>query len=488
MSIYGYTYSGFKLIDFNSDNWHDDEWYNWTLLDSMFQASYGDVPLPTVGGTANAITLNYEPNRPLINGLTLVFIPNLSPTGAVTIDVDEQGAKPLLILGNPVAAGDFLAGEPVKAIFDGSVFNTVAPLKKFSQINIIAGPSGAVPNANANDLTISHSDNAGINILTPNSKAGMLGFGDPENNLAGYIKYNHPTDVLSFGRAGADAMTLDNVGMYLPVGRFGMNMTGANDFVILESAANVVRLGSSGAANGITINLTSGLVTIPGNLAVTGTITGAVNATSLTGVTPIANGGTGASTAPNARTALGLGTLSTLNSINNVNWVGTPLAIANGGTGATDAAGARANLGISGTSAQPLDDDLTAIAALTTTPFGRGFLTLANALAGADYIDAVGLTSATFGGGTLNVRFKLPDGTTLMIQGGTGSLGGNSNGTLSFPVAYTVAPICVVSGGANDTGSTGEVHSYGAATTTGIGIVNTTTPSGTYNWIAIGKL
>ena len=103
MSIYGYTFNGFKLIDFNSDNWHTDEWYNWTLLDAMFLAQYGDVPLPVVGGTANDITLNYTPDRPLVNGLTAIFVAAYSPTGAVTINVDGQGAKPLLVLGNPVA-------------------------------------------------------------------------------------------------------------------------------------------------------------------------------------------------------------------------------------------------------------------------------------------------------------------------------------------------------------------------------------------------
>src|SRR6187551_631993 len=102
MSIYGYTYLGFKLIDFNSDNWHDDEWYNWTLLDSYFHSAFGDVPIPVVGGSANAITLDYAPDRALINGLTVVFIPTQSPTGAVTLSVDGQVAKPLLVLGQPV--------------------------------------------------------------------------------------------------------------------------------------------------------------------------------------------------------------------------------------------------------------------------------------------------------------------------------------------------------------------------------------------------
>lgn len=494
MSIAGYTYSGFKLIDFNSDNWHEDDWYNWTLLDSMFQASFGDVPLPVVGGTANAITLDFVPDRPLINGLAVVFIPTASPTGATTIDVDGQGAKPLIILGNPVVAGDFLAGEPVKAIYDGTQFNTVAPLKKFSQINIVAGPSGATPDVNANDLTISNNSNAGINILTPSANYGILGFGDPGNALAGYVKYNHATDILSFGRDGADAVTVDNVGFYLPTGRFGMNVTGANDFIMTESAANVMRLGSSGATNGLNINLTSGLVTALNGLTVTGVLTatsivGTVNVGTVTGVLALANGGTGAATAPLARDNLGLLALATKDKVNDGDWLGTALALVNGGTGATTASQARINLGIvPGTDVQPIDADLTAIAALTTTPYGRGFLTLANAVAALDYVDGVSLVSASFGTNTINLRLGLPDGTTVMIQGGTGTLAGNTLATVTFPVPYSIAPVALVNGGASNVSDTGEVHAHQAATTTGIAIVNSTATTGTYNWIAIGKL
>lgn len=486
MSIYGYTTHGFKLIDFNSDNWHGDEWYNWTLLDGLLTASLGDIPLPVVGGTANDITLDYTPNQTLVNGLSVIFIPTLTPTGPVTLDVDGQGPKPLLVLGLPVAAGDFLAGEPIRAVYDGTNFHTIAPLKKFSQITIVAGPSGATPHPNANDLTISHDENAGINILTPNTKQGILAFGDPQASLASYMKYDHATNILSFGRNSVECLVIDNIGLYLPVGRFGMNVAGANDFVILETSPNVIRLGSSGASNGLSIDLTTGLVTALNGLTVNGTltattITGNVNVSSATGVLPLANGGTGAATAPLARDNLGLGDIAVLDTIGDANYSGAPLTVANGGTGAATAPNALVVLG-----AQPVDADLTAIAALTTTAYGRSLLTLANAAALQDIADAVGLVAATFGTNTVSVRLAISPTQTLLIQGGTGTLGGDALGSVNFPTPYSVAPVALAVGGTGDPSAGDNIHSYGAPTTSTLSVCNTTSVSATYMWIAIG--
>jgi len=490
MSIYGYTYKGFKLIDFNSDNWHGDEWYNWTLLDSLLEATFGDVPLPVVGGTANAITLDYTPDRVLANGLTVVFIPNLSPTGPTTIAVDGQAAKPLLVLGIPVAMGDFLAGEPVKAIYNGTSFNTVAPLKKFSQINIIAGPSGASPHLDANDLVISSNQPAGISILTPNNSTGTIAFGDPENALAGYIQYIHTTDELIFGRNGIAALGIGPTGLRT-LGPIRMDLTGVNDFVIAEDTSpNTVRLGSSATINGLQIDTVSGLTTIhsglnvtgttsiSGNLLVSGTITG-----NLANPLPITQGGTGAATAAAARTNLGLGTIATLNTINNDNWAGADLAIANGGTGASDAATARTNLDV-----QQFDADLAAIAALTTTAFGRSMLTLADAAAARSLTGAVAGITASFAANVLDIRLGFSTGQTMMIQAGIGTLGPDGLGVVTFPTPYSIAPFAMANGGLSVVSDDSDVHNYGTPTVSGMNVINGGGGTATYTWIAIGQL
>lgn len=136
---------------------------------------------------------------------------------------------------------------------------------------------------------------------------------------------------------------------------------------------------------------------------------------------------------------------------------------------------------------QPLDSDLTSIAALTTTAFGRSFLALADAAAGRALISAGQAPAVTFGANTVSLTLATSTGDTLLIQGGSGSIGANSTATISFPTGYSTAPVAIVSGGASDTGREGDVHITAAASTSGIGISNSTDTTCAYTWFAIGK-
>jgi len=142
------------------------------------------------------------------------------------------------------------------------------------------------------------------------------------------------------------------------------------------------------------------------------------------GALPVAAGGTGASTAAGARSALGVDAAGTAAAA-----VAAHEALSDPHPTYTTAAELSAALASYLTTAaaaagyQPLDSDLTAIAALSTTSFGRALLTLADAAAARSSIgvDAAGTAASAVSAhesDTTNVH-GITDTSTLYRSGGT---------------------------------------------------------------------
>ncbi len=330
MSIYSTTAKGLKLIDFDSDNWHQDEYDNWTLMDALLSASLGDVPFAVAGGTAADITLDYTPNKVLANGLTIVFRTTFASTGATTVNVDGLGAKPLILLGAATAAGDLQAGDIVRAVYDGVSFNVIEPIRRIANLKSIG------------TLTVELAADGGIQITGPNTSIQSINFGD--NVLtAGQVKFNHNTNELSVAIAGVEKFYFAST--YLFTTQPLIMQLVNTDLTIAPISNDIVRIGPVGGVTGLKIDTSTGAGEYQGNFNVTGNITGNVSLVAVTGTLGLANGGTGAITAAGARAALGLGTLATASSINNADWSGADLDIANGGTGSSTAAAALIALG-----------------------------------------------------------------------------------------------------------------------------------------------
>ena len=81
------------------------------------------------------------------------------------------------------------------------------------QLHVEGGASGCPDTSgSANDLILEGSGNTGITVQTPNTGKASLFFQDPQSVSAGYVQYDHPSDSLRIGSAGAERMRIDSAG------------------------------------------------------------------------------------------------------------------------------------------------------------------------------------------------------------------------------------------------------------------------------------
>jgi len=70
-------------------------------------------------------------------------------------------------------------------------------------LHIRVSDSGASANANADELVIENSGDAGLSILSGNGSSGTINFADDGANNRGILTYDHSADQLKFGVAGS---------------------------------------------------------------------------------------------------------------------------------------------------------------------------------------------------------------------------------------------------------------------------------------------
>jgi len=89
---------------------------------------------------------------------------------------------------------------------------TTAPA---ANLHVDTSNSGVTPNANADELFVENSGNAGITIGTGTSGAGQLCFGDSGDNDIGTLAYLHDVNAMRFTTSGIEAMRIDSSGNLL---------------------------------------------------------------------------------------------------------------------------------------------------------------------------------------------------------------------------------------------------------------------------------
>jgi hypothetical protein len=67
---------------------------------------------------------------------------------------------------------------------------------------------GSGPNSLRNGLVVESSGGTGLSLLTPNTTASGIAFGDPENNISGQVRYTHSTDQMDLITAGSTRLAI----------------------------------------------------------------------------------------------------------------------------------------------------------------------------------------------------------------------------------------------------------------------------------------
>lgn len=100
------------------------------LFNGIVQASsINFASASVVGGTANAITMDFSPDFPALSaGLQITFVAEAANTGATTLAIDGGTAKAIVegSDGSALEAGDIASGSVVTIIYDGTSWQQVS--------------------------------------------------------------------------------------------------------------------------------------------------------------------------------------------------------------------------------------------------------------------------------------------------------------------------------------------------------------------------
>jgi len=160
----------------------------------MIVSLNGVIQKPNSSYTVSGATITFASN--LVTGDVINFIQILGSVLDLGVPSDDTVTKAKL-----AAEVDIFAGTSLTAADLGS------------GIHIKTGDTGqGTAQAEADDLVIEGSANAGINILSGSTSLGMISFGDNSDANIGFIHYNHNNNAMTFRTNTSDTMIIDSAG------------------------------------------------------------------------------------------------------------------------------------------------------------------------------------------------------------------------------------------------------------------------------------
>ena len=204
--------------------------------------------LVSLNGTIQAPTDSFT-----VSGSTLTFASNLS-TGDV-IDF-------IMVFGNSLSAGTPTdATVSTAKIVDDAVtppktnfFNTdPGNAADLGYLHVKTADSGGSASADASQLVLEGSTNAGVTILGGTGNGCRIHFGDSGDNDIGYIIYAHDDNALNFGTNASTAVTIDSSANLKFNSGFGSVSTayGVRAWIIFDGTGTI-SIDASGGVSSIT--------------------------------------------------------------------------------------------------------------------------------------------------------------------------------------------------------------------------------------------
>jgi len=159
----------------------------------------------SVGTDAYAITLSPVPTA-YATGMMVNFVPNVSNTGACTINVNSLGAKNIKYLGQDPADNMIMAAFPAQLLYDGTSFQLINPATRELGFAKAEANQGSI--TTAVDLTsLSVTFNAPGIVPVVVEAEGFMRSSQANDRLG--IQLLESSTQLNSGQTGADVVSQD---------------------------------------------------------------------------------------------------------------------------------------------------------------------------------------------------------------------------------------------------------------------------------------